>query len=433
MANIIIIGSQWGDEGKGKIVDTYTEFADVIVRFQGGSNAGHTVVIGDKKIILHQIPSGILRTGKLCVIGNGVVLDLEGLLEEIDEVKSKGFFPDESQLLISEEAHLVFPYHRLIDIGKENKAGENKIGTTGRGIGPTYGDKVGRSGIRMIDLFDEKALKEKIEKNLAEKNFYLTQYLNQKGLDGSALLERYSSLAQRVKANVTNTSVVINRLMEQNKNILFEGAQGTLLDVDHGTYPYVTSSNTVAGAACVGSGVGPAKIDGVVGIVKAYTTRVGEGPFPSELSDAAGVWLQDKGKEFGATTGRPRRCGWMDTVVVRHSSRINGFTGLVLTKLDVLTGLKKIKICRAYLSEGKEITEFPAGLQALQNCEPIYEEMEGWDEELTGIRKFSDLPSNAQKYIKRLEELIGVKFILISVGFEREETILLKSPFDSNN
>ncbi len=431
MTNVIVIGAQWGDEGKGKIVDIYTEFADAIVRFQGGSNAGHTVVIGNKKIVLHQIPSGILRPQKICIIGNGVVLDLETLLDEINELKSHGFFQDETQLLISEEAHLVFPYHRLIDVGKEKKAGNNKIGTTGRGIGPAYGDKIVRTGIRLIDLFDKKVFREKLEKNAAEKNFYLTKYLNQGGFDGSLLFEKYSALAGRLKANVVNTSVVINQLMEKKKNILFEGAQGTLLDVDHGTYPFVTSSNTVAGAACVGSGVGPTKIDGVVGVVKAYTTRVGEGPFPTELNDEIGLTLREKGGEFGATTGRPRRCGWIDIVALKHANRINGFTYLALTKLDVLTGLEKIKVCRSYKLEGKEVSEFPAGIHALQNCEPVYEEVPGWQEDLTDIKKYNDLPRNARKYIKLLEKLTERKFILISVGFERGETIIVKPPFPS--
>jgi len=431
LANVIVIGAQWGDEGKGKIVDIYTEFADAVVRFQGGSNAGHTVVIGNKKFILHQIPSGILHPKKICIIGNGVVLDLETLLDEINELKSQGFFQNETQLLISEEAHLVFPYHRLIDIGKENKAGSNKIGTTGRGIGPAYGDKIVRTGIRVIDLFDEKVFREKLAKNAAEKNFYLTKCLDQEGFDGSTLFEKYSALARRLKTNVVNTSVVINQLMEKKKNILFEGAQGTLLDVDHGTYPFVTSSNTVAGAACVGSGVGPTKIDEVVGVVKAYTTRVGEGPFPTELNDEIGLTLREKGGELGATTGRPRRCGWIDIVALKHANRINGFTYLALTKLDVLTGLEKIKVCRAYKLEGKEISEFPASIHALKNCEPVYEEVAGWQEDLTGIKKYNDLPKNAKKYIKLLEKLTERKFILISVGFERGETIIAKPPFPS--
>jgi len=433
MANIVLVGAQWGDEGKGKVVDIYTEFADAVVRFQGGSNAGHTVVIGDKKIILHQIPSGILHPNKLCIIGNGVVLDLETLGEEINGLKSQGFFQNEAQLLISEAAHIVLPYHRSLDVGKEKKAGENKIGTTGRGIGPAYEDKISRSGIRLIDLFDEKTFKESLEKKVAEKNFLLTRYLNQEGFDASVLFEKYSALAKRFKANVVNTSVIINQLIEKKKNILFEGAQGTLLDIDHGTYPFVTSSNTVAAAACIGSGIGPTKIDRVIGVVKAYTTRVGEGPFPTELSDEIGIRLKERGKEFGATTGRPRRCGWLDIVALRHAIRVNGFTNLALTKLDVLTGLKKIKLCRAYKFKGKEISEFPSSIQILKNCEPIYEEVDGWQEELTGIKKYSDLPKNAQRYIRIIEKLLGVKFILISLGFEREETIILTSPFPAKN
>ena len=429
MANIIVVGSQWGDEGKGKVVDIYSEFADVIVRFQGGSNAGHTVVIGDKKVILHQIPSGILHPGKLCIIGNGMVLDLETLMEEIDEIKRSGFLQDRSQLLISERVHIVFPYHRLIDKGREEKAGKRKIGTTGRGIGPTYVDKVARTGIRLVDLFNEEVFKEKLERSLEEKNPYITTDLNQQGFDNNELFEKYGALAKRLRPNMVNISLTINRLIREGKNILFEGAQGALLDIDHGTYPFVTSSSTAAGAACLGSGIGPTEIDGVIGIVKAYTTRVGEGPFPTEQKNEIGKTLQKKGGEFGATTGRPRRCGWIDTVVVSHANRINGFTGLALTKLDVLTGLEKIKICRAYLIDGKERSEFPASIQALKNCEPVYEEVDGWDQDLSAIRHYDDLPVNAKRYIQLLQELIGVEFILISVGVEREEIILLKNPF----
>ena len=429
MANIIIVGSQWGDEGKGKVVDIYTEFADVIIRFQGGSNAGHTVVIGDKKIILHQIPSGILHPGKICIIGNGMVIDLETLMEEIEDIKRNGFFRDDSQLLISEKAHLIFPYHRLIDKGKEKRAGKHKIGTTGKGIGPTYEDKVARTGIRFIDLFDEKAFKEKLGKNVEEKNAYITTYLEQEGFNSDQLFKKYNTLAKRIKPNIVNISLRINQLINEGKNLLFEGAQGTLLDLDHGTYPFVTSSNTVAGAACVGSGIGPTKIDGVIGIVKAYTTRVGEGPFPTEQNNEIGKILQERGKEFGATTGRPRRCGWIDTVLINHANLINSFTGLALTKLDVLTGIEKIKVCRAYLINGKEVTTFPASIQDLENCEPVYEEVDGWDQDLCNIRRYDDLPVNAKKYIQLLQELIGVEFFLISVGSKRSETILKRNPF----
>jgi adenylosuccinate synthase len=429
MAAIVVIGTQWGDEGKGKLVDLYTEYADVIVRFQGGSNAGHTVVVGEKKTILHQIPSGILHPGKICIIGNGVVLNLEALLEEMEELRAQGYFRDERQLLISEEAHVVFPYHRLIDVGTESKLGAKKIGTTGRGIGPTYTDKVARSGIRVVDLFDEKALREKVDKNLADKNPYLSGVLGQEELDAGALMEQFSALARKVKPYATNTSAMIYRAIREGKRVLFEGAQGTMLDLDHGTYPYVTSSNTVAGAACTGSGVGPTAIDKVVGVVKAYTTRVGEGPFPTEQKNEIGALLQDRGKEFGATTGRPRRCGWMDTVVVRHASRVNGLTSLALTKLDVLTGLEKIKVCRAYMLDGKEVADLPASLEALGRCEPVYEEVKGWDEPLSDLQSYGELPASTKGYLTLLEDLIGVRFILISVGVKRDETILLESPF----
>lgn len=429
MAAIVVIGTQWGDEGKGKLVDLYTEQADAIVRFQGGSNAGHTVVVGDKKTILHQIPSGILHSGKTCIIGNGVVLNLEGLLEEMEELKAQGYFQDERQLFISEEAHVVFPYHRLIDIGMESVRGAKKIGTTGRGIGPTYTDKVSRSGIRVIDLFDKNAFEEKLCKNLAEKNPYLSGVLGQPELDPKALSEQFGALAQKVKPYVTNTSAVIYRLIREGKRVLFEGAQGTMLDLDHGTYPYVTSSNTVAGAACTGSGVGPTAIDKVVGVVKAYTTRVGEGPFPTEQRNEIGALLQDRGKEFGATTGRPRRCGWMDTVVVRHSSRVNGLTSIALTKLDVLTGLEKIKVCRAYAVDGREISDLPSSIEVLSRCEPVYEEVNGWDQPLSELRSYRDLPARTKDYIRLLEDLIGLNFILISVGVKRDETILLENPF----
>ena len=429
MANIIIVGSQWGDEGKGKVVDLFTKFADVIVRFQGGSNAGHTVVFDDKKIILHQIPSGILHPDKVCIIGNGVVLDLETLLEEIEELKRHGYFQDETKLLISEAAHLVFPYHRVIDAGKEKNAGEKKIGTTGRGIGPTYENKVARTGIRLIDLFDATVLREKLEGNLLEKNPFITSQFGHQGFDSSELTAKFTALGLRMKHHVVNTSVKLYQFIREGKNILFEGAQGTLLDLDHGTYPYVTSSNTVAGGACVGSGVGPTHINGVIGIVKAYTTRVGEGPFPTEQRNEMGERLRDKGQEYGATTGRPRRCGWVDTTVIRHSSRLNGFTGMALTKLDVLTGLETIKVCRAYSIDGNEVSEFPTSIRDMEKCQPIYEELPGWSQDLSTIRNYDDLPANTRNYITVLQDLIGVEFILISVGSKRDETILLKNPF----
>ena len=428
MASIVVIGSQWGDEGKGKIIDIFTEFADAVVRFQGGGNAGHTVVIGDKQVILHQIPSGCLRENKLCIIGNGMVLDLETLLEEIKDVEKSGFLKDRSQLLISERVHLVFPYHRLTDLGREELAGDKKIGTTGRGIGPTYETKVARTGLRFGDLFDKDRFKESLETNVAEKNEYLKR-CNLEQLNAQELFDTYSALADELKPFVGNISVTIDNLMKEGKNILFEGAQGTLLDVDHGTYPYVTSSTTTAGGVCSGAGVGPTTLDGVIGIVKAYTTRVGEGPFPTELSDETGQRLQEIGKEFGATTGRPRRCGWIDTVALKHACRINGFTGLALTKLDVLTGFDTIKICRSYRCNGEELFDFPASLRALDSCEPVYEEVDGWTEDISEAFSYDDLPLNAKKYIERLQNILEVNFMLISVGVKRDQVILLKNPF----
>lgn len=429
MASIVVIGSQWGDEGKGKIIDTFTEFADAVVRFQGGGNAGHTVVVGDKHVILHQIPSGCLRANTWCIIGNGMVLDLETLMEEIGGLEKNGFLQDKSKLLISEEVQLVLPYHRLIDAVREKLAGDKKIGTTGRGIGPTYETKAARAGIRFADVFDEELFREKLAANIAEKRDFLCKRVDASLPTVDELFERYRALGEKLRPCRANISVVIHQLQKEGKNILFEGAQGTLLDVDHGTYPYVTSSNTTAGAACTGAGVGPTSIDAVIGIVKAYTTRVGEGPFPTEQNNEIGERLRDRGKEYGATTGRPRRCGWIDTVALRHACRINGFTSLALTKLDVLTGFEKIKICRAYIVDGIEVTEFPASLRSVQQCQPVYDEVDGWSESIQHVRRFADLPVNARKYIERLQDMLGVDFILISVGVDRRDTILLKNPF----
>ncbi|MBN2468030.1 MAG: adenylosuccinate synthase [Deltaproteobacteria bacterium] len=429
MATIILVGSQWGDEGKGKVIDIYTEYADAVIRFQGGANAGHTIVIGDQTIILHQIPSGILHPDKLCIIGNGMVLNLETLVDEIDDLHRNGYFPDPSQLLISEEVHLVLPYHRLIDVGKEEQAGAKKIGTTGRGIGPAYEDKVSRKGIRFVDLFDEKVLREKLESNLAEKNPYLVSRLQQPPCDANEIFDAFRGLGERLKPHMANISVVLDRLVKEGKQVLFEGAQGALLDVDHGTYPYVTSSNTVAGAVCAGCGIGPTMIDGVVGVVKAYSTRVGEGPFPTEQLNETGTKLRDRGKEYGATTGRPRRCGWIDIVALKHAMRINGFTSLALTKLDVLSGIETVKIACAYKVNGREIDEFPANSGELASCEPVYEEMPGWDQDISAIRDYDALPPSAKNYIDRLQELLEVEFILVSVGYRRDETIVLENPF----
>jgi adenylosuccinate synthase len=429
VANVAIIGAQWGDEGKGKIVDLFTNDADIVVRFQGGNNAGHTLVVDGKKTVLHLIPSGALHPNKLCIIGNGVVVDPEVLLEEVTALKRQGHFTDDAQLRISEEAHLIMPYHKAIDQARERLRGEGMIGTTGRGIGPAYEDKVARVGIRFIDLLEEETFQEKLQRNIEEKNIYLKAILKEKTLDFKKLLDSYSVYREKLRIYVTNTGLVLDQAMRAGKQVLFEGAQGTLLDVDHGTYPFVTSSNTVAGGACSGTGVGPRHIDQVIGISKAYTTRVGSGPFPTEVHGHEGETLKREGVEFGATTGRPRRCGWFDAVAVRHAVRVNGITGIALTKLDVLTGFKEIPICTAYRYDGKALHDFPASSKVMQNAQPVYERMEGWETPLDQAREFSALPAHAQKYVRRLEQLVETEIILVSVGPGREQTILLKNPF----
>ena len=429
MANVAIIGAQWGDEGKGKIVDLFTGDADIVIRFQGGNNAGHTLVVDGRKTVLHLIPSGALHPNKLCIIGNGVVVDPEVLLEEIAALKAQGHLADDSQLRISEEAHVIMPYHKAIDQARERLRGEGMIGTTGRGIGPAYEDKVARVGIRFIDLLEEDTFQEKLQRNIEEKNIYLRAILKEKTIDFNQLLSNYSIYREKLRAYVTNTGVLLEREMRAGKRLLFEGAQGSLLDVDHGTYPFVTSSSTVAGGACSGTGVGPRHIHHVIGISKAYTTRVGSGPFPTEIDGPDGETLKREGAEFGATTGRPRRCGWFDAVGVRHAVRMNGITGLALTKLDVLTGFKKIPICTAYRYGDKIEHEFSASSKVMHQSRPVYEEMDGWDVPLHPMRKFADLPINAQKYVRRLEEIVDTEIILVSVGPGREQTILLKNPF----
>jgi adenylosuccinate synthase len=432
MPNVVIVGSQWGDEGKGKVVDLFSQFVHVIVRFQGGNNAGHTLVVGSDKFIFHLIPSGILHPGKKCIIGSGVVVDPGVLCDEIDALKKRGYFRDESQLLISEEAHCIMPYHRAIDVARERlKSGGKKIGTTGKGIGPAYEDKVARCGIRMIDLLDEEAFREKFEENLAQKNFYLTQMLGESPLDGAQILSDYTGFREKLGKYVVDTSFMLHEQMKKGKNLLFEGAQGCLLDVDHGTYPYVTSSSTVAGNACSGSGIGPTQIHAVIGVSKAYTTRVGGGPFPTEMKGALEELIRERGGEYGATTGRPRRCGWFDAVIVKHAARINGLSGIALTKLDVLDTLDKIKICTGYQWDGRILGQVPSSLSVWDGVKPVYEELAGWREDTRGARRFSDLPVNAQRYVRRLEEIVETEFILISVGSERDETIVLKNPFDT--
>ncbi len=431
MSNIIVIGTQWGDEGKGKIVDVLAEQAPVVVRFQGGNNAGHTMVVGGESFISHLIPSGILHPGKLCAIGNGVVVDPAVLIEEIEHLKARGISIGPDNLLVSERAQLIMPYHKLIDHGRERMKGDNKIGTTGRGIGPCYEDKAIRTGIRFCDLIDEETFRKELSAVLPEKNFYLKEFLKSETVSEASVLEEYLQYADILRPHVTNVSVVLNDAVKAGKNVLFEGAQGTHLDIDHGTYPFVTSSNTVAGNACCGAGIGPTQIHGVIGMVKAYTTRVGAGPFPTELHDEIGDRIQEKGVEFGATTGRRRRCGWLDTVVVRNSARLNSLTGIAITKLDVLTGLETLKICTAYQYKQDRLPDFPAALKVFDECEPIYEELPGWSEDITGVRDMNGLPENAKAYLKRIEELTETPIQIVSVGPGREETIVLQNPFDA--
>jgi len=430
MANVVIIGAQWGDEGKGKVVDIYTQFADDVVRFQGGNNAGHTLVVGDEKVILHLIPSGILHAGKRCIIGNGVVLDPEVFIREITNLKATGYLQDDSALLLSESLHLIMPYHKRIDLAREAKSGHKKIGTTGRGIGPAYEDKTGRRGIRLMDLLDPQSFSRKLKDVLDEKNLILEQLLGDKPFTFEEIYDEYMKYAEVLRTYVADTSLVLHRDMKAGKSILFEGAQGTLLDIDHGTYPFVTSSSTCAGGACTGSGVSPREIHEVIGISKAYATRVGSGPFPTELEDETGDALRNAGREFGSTTGRPRRCGWFDALVARYAVRVNGLSGIALTKLDVLSGLETVKICTGYTCEGKVLDEIPAQLEVMEKCRPIYEEMPGWTGDITRAKSLDELPENARKYIARVEELCEAPIVLVSVGPRRDETIILRNPFE---
>jgi len=427
MPSTVLIGAQWGDEGKGKIIDLLTERVDFVVRMQGGSNAGHTVRVGDDEFVLHLIPSGILHEGKTCIIGNGVVVDPQSLFEEIDTLVSEGI-QVEGNLLLSETAHIIFPYHKLLDVLREKLKGSKKIGTTGRGISPAYMDKVGYMGIRAIDLLDGDVLREKLRINLHEKNLLLTKVYEHDPLDFDEILSQYTDYGERMRPYISNTEIILNEALKQNQNILFEGAQGTLLDVDFGSYPYVTASSTAAGGACTGSATGPTWIDLVVGVVKAYTTRVGSGPLPTEFPPEADFVDRKKDREYGATTGRPRRCGWFDAVIVRHSVRVNGIGAAALTKLDVLDNVPRIKICTGYKFDGEIISEFPNSMRVLSNCQPIYEEMDGWMTSTSDIRRYEDLPGNARKYIERLSELINAPIDIISVGSERSQTIFRGEP-----
>lgn len=423
MGNTVIIGTQWGDEGKGKIVDLLSEHADYVVRFQGGNNAGHTMVVEGKEIISHLIPSGIIQQKK-CFIGNGVVVDPFVLLEEIDYLVSNNIDVSPDMLKISNRAHIIMPYHRLIDSAREAQKGDQKIGTTGRGIGPCYEDKATRRGIRFCDLLDFDFFKEKVETILEEKNFYLKTYFKTQTIDPEAVIHQFQQIKDRLLPYIADVSVILFEGINNNKTILFEGAQGTHLDIEHGTYPFVTSSSVVSGNAANGSGVGPANLNKIIGIVKAYTTRVGAGPFPTELFDDIGDKIQKTGSEFGATTGRKRRCGWLDIIVLRSAVRLNSLTSLAITKLDVLDDLDEIKICTGYKVNETLINDFPAEIKVLQECVPVYETHPGWKQDISGITDFKDLPENAKRYLARIEELSNVKIKIVSVGPGREATIL---------
>jgi adenylosuccinate synthase len=430
MANVVVVGAQWGDEGKGKVVDIYTEYAADVVRYQGGNNAGHTLVVGNEKTVLHLIPSGILHEGKRCIIGNGVVLDPKVFLQEVENLKKKGYLKDDGQLVIDRNVHIIMPYHKAIDIAREQNSGARKIGTTGRGIGPTYEDKIGRRGIRLIDLVSPQTFARKLAEFLPEKNFLLEKFLGGAPLSQEEIIEEYSGYARELEKYMGNASVLLNKSIEARKNILFEGAQGSLLDVDHGTYPYVTSSSTLAGGACTGTGVGPRFIDEVIGISKAYCTRVGEGPFPTELNDEMGEQLRQAGQEFGATTGRPRRTGWFDAVALREAVRTNGMTGLAITKMDVLNDLATIKVCTAYSYRGEFLEEFPQDLDVLKECHPVYEEIEGWRSDISEATALDQLPKLARDYLTMIEKVTGCPVVLVSVGPRRDQTIQVKNPFE---
>jgi adenylosuccinate synthase len=424
--NIVIIGSQWGDEGKGKIVDWLVDSANAVVRFQGGHNAGHTLVVNGKKTVLHLLPSGILHPDVTCFIGNGVVVSPHALLKEINEIEALGI-NIQNNLKISEACPLILEYHIAMDLARENKQNSTKIGTTGRGIGPSYEDKVARRAIRIQDLFNEKIFLTKLEANIDLYNFMLKEYYHVNTVDINKIFDETLELSTHIKPLVTDISRKLFNLRKEGKKVIFEGAQGTLLDIDLGTYPYVTSSNCVAGGAATGSGISPKMIDYVIGIVKAYTTRVGEGPFPTELTDEIGKNLATKGNEFGSTTGRARRCGWFDAAALKRSVQINGIDGLCITKLDVMDGISEIKICVGYIRNGKEYDILPFGSDLVVNCEPIYETMNGWSESTAGITNYDDLPLNAKKYLKRIEEIVETPIDIISTGADRKDTILINN------
>jgi adenylosuccinate synthase len=420
LSTVVVVGTQWGDEGKGKITDFLAEKADVVARYQGGNNAGHTILIENKKYKLTMVPSGIFNQNKLCVIGNGMVINPGALVEEIQYIRDNGFSTD--NLKISDRAHVIMPYHLVLDGLEEDRKADNKIGTTRKGIGPCYMDKAARNGIRIADLMVADAFAEKARSIIADKNQVITQMYNGEPLDAESIIKDYLALAELLRPFVTDTSVVLNDAIDAGKKVLFEGAQGVMLDIDQGTYPYVTSSNPSAGGVCIGSGVGPSKIREVIGVAKAYTTRVGDGPFPTELNNELGQWIRDKGHEYGTVTGRPRRVGWFDTVVLRHARRVSGITGLSLNSLDVLTGLETVKICTAYKFRGALMEHYPANLKLLEECEAVYEELPGWSEDISGVKTLSDLPETTQNFVRRVTELTGIPIAIFSVGRNREQT-----------
>jgi len=424
MSTVVVVGTQWGDEGKGKITDFLAETAEVVARYQGGNNAGHTIMINNKKYKLTMIPSGIFYQEKLCVIGNGMVINPKALIEEIQYIHDNGF--STKNLKISDRAHLIMPYHIELDVLEEERKGADKIGTTRKGIGPAYMDKAARNGIRMTDLMVAEEFERKLRRIMEEKNRLMQQMYGAKPLEVEPILEEYLTYAEALRPYVTDTSVVLNDAIDEGRRVLFEGAQGVMLDIDHGTYPFVTSSNPSAGGVCIGSGVGPTKIHQIIGVAKAYTTRVGDGPFPTELFDDIGDTIRETGHEYGTVTGRPRRVGWFDSVVVRHARRVSGITGLSLNSIDVLTGLDTVKICTSYRYKGEIIDYYPSNLQMLAECEAIYEELPGWKEDLSGVRSLEELPENARHYIERVSQLTGIPIAIFSVGRNREQTNLVR-------
>ncbi|ACT04861.1 adenylosuccinate synthase [Paenibacillus sp. JDR-2] len=428
MSTVVVVGTQWGDEGKGKITDYLADGADVVARYQGGNNAGHTILIDNKKYKLTMIPSGIFNQNKICVIGNGMVINPQALIDEINYIHDNGFSSE--NLKISDRAHVIMPYHLVLDGLEEDRKGDNKIGTTRKGIGPCYMDKAARNGIRIADLLDAEEFTEKTRRLVAEKNQVIQQVYGGEPLDAETIIAEYLGYAETLRPYVTDTSVVLNDAIDENRKVLFEGAQGVMLDIDQGTYPFVTSSNPSAGGVCIGSGVGPSKIQQVIGVAKAYTTRVGDGPFPTEQINEIGDLIRDKGHEYGTVTGRPRRVGWFDSVVVRHARRVSGITGLSLNSLDVLSGLETVKICTAYKYRGEVIEHYPASLKMLAECEAVYEEMPGWSEDITGAKTLEDLPVNTLNYLNRVSELTGIPIAIFSVGRNREQTNIVRPIYE---